>query len=83
MLLPASCATAPRGYVGDLSVEQLKEAMDSRQDLMVVDTRTEYEYRQGRIPGSVLIAPHRFDELDVLLPSNKSTRLVFYCRGAG
>jgi predicted sulfurtransferase len=82
----SSCAqvpTAPTRPVGALSAEQLKKLIDAKSALFLVDTRTEYEFRKGRIPGAVNIPPHRFDSLASLLPSDKGAHLVFYCRGSG
>ncbi|MGD0232247.1 MAG: rhodanese-like domain-containing protein [Syntrophorhabdales bacterium] len=84
-LLSFSCATAglPPRPVRDLSADQLKQIIEQRRALVVVDTRTEYEYRQGHLPGAINIPPHRFDALAALLPSDKTVELVFYCRGFG
>jgi rhodanese-related sulfurtransferase len=89
ILALVACATAPpaRHSIGNLSAEQLKGLLDRKASLFLVDTRTEYEFKQGRIPGSVNIPPHKFPpenirNLGTLLPADKSTHLVFYCRGA-
>ena len=81
--LPAfSCATvAQPGRIENLTVEQLKARIEAGGRPFVVDTRTEYEYRQGRVPGSVNIAPYEFDKLSTLLPADKGAEVVFYCRG--
>jgi phage shock protein E len=88
-LMLTACATAPpvRHGVGNLSAEQLKGLLDRKASLFLVDTRTEYEFKQGHIPGSVNIPPHKFppDKIRIigqLLPADKGAHLVFYCRGA-
>jgi len=84
--LVSSCAPvliAPTRPVGALSAEQLKELTDAKSALFLVDTRTEYEFKKGHIPGAVNIPPHRFDSLAGLLPTDKVVHLVFYCRGSG
>jgi predicted sulfurtransferase len=81
--LAVSCATAPQPRpVGNLSAEQLKAMLERKETLVLVDTRTEYEYRKGHIPRSVNIPPHKFQVIGTLLPSDKSVHLVFYCRGS-
>jgi rhodanese-related sulfurtransferase len=85
-LLVSSCApvpTAPTRSAGVLSAEQLKKLIDAKSALFLVDTRTEYEFKKGRVPGAVNIPPHRFDSLASLLPPDKGLHLVFYCRGSG
>jgi predicted sulfurtransferase len=80
--LSFSCATSeqPR-RIRDLSAGRLNEMMERKIPLVLVDTRTEYEYRQGHLPGAISIPPHRFDVLDALLPPDKGVEIVFYCRG--
>jgi rhodanese-related sulfurtransferase len=81
-----SCATAPVAptrQARTLNTEQLKKLVDEGSGSFLVDTRTEYEFRKGRIPGAVNIPPHRFDVLATLLPKDLNVRLVFYCRGSG
>ena len=83
-LLAVSCATGERSRaVGELSAEQLKGMLDRGQGVVVVDNRTEYEYRQGHIPGSISMAPHLFVKMGTLLPADKNIEVVFYCRGSG
>ena len=67
----------------DLPAGELKGMIDAKSGLVLVDTRTEYEYRQGRLPGAINIPPYRFKELARLLPPDKDAKIVFYCRGGG
>ena len=85
-LLICSCATAPVAParpVGTLSAEQVKQLIDAKSGPILVDTRTEYEFRKGRIPGAINIPPHRFDVIATLLPPDHGVHLIFYCRGSG
>ena len=82
----AACAMEPAGPlarpIGALGAEQVKKLVDAGSGLFLVDTRTDFEFRKGRIPGAVNIPPHRFDQLASLLPPDKEVRLVFYCKGS-
>jgi predicted sulfurtransferase len=84
MLMLFACATPqpPQRSTGNLSAEQLKALVDSKAPMTLVDTRTEYEFRKGHIPGAINIPPHKFPVLDTLLPPDKSAHVIFYCRGA-
>jgi predicted sulfurtransferase len=84
VLVIATCATPPppRQSVGNLTAERLKGLIDRREEVFLVDTRTEYEFKQGHIRGSVNIPLPKFRVIGEILPANKSTHLVFYCRGA-
>ena len=86
VFLLSSCtpvSRVPARPVGTLSADQLKKLIDANSSLLLVDTRTEYEFRKGRIPGAVNIPPYRFDALAALLPPDKGVHLIFYCRGSG
>ncbi len=84
MFLAASCATTGGpGHIGNVKAERLKQMIDRREAFTLVDNRTEYEFREGHIPGSINIPAHRFDAIGTLLPSDKRTHLIFYCRGTG
>ena len=67
--------------IGNLSPEQLKSLVDRKAPMVLVDSRTEYEFRQGRIPGAILVPPEKFENLATLLPADKGMHLIFYCRG--
>ena len=84
MLVLFACATPspPPRSTGNLSAEELKALLDRKATMTLVDTRTEYEFRKGHIPGSINIPPHKFPTLGGLLPPDKGAHLVFYCRGA-
>ncbi len=69
--------------IRDLSGDELSEMMKRNVPLVLVDTRTDYEYRQGHLPGALSIPRHRFDVLDSLIPPDKGAQIVFYCRGFG
>lgn len=67
----------------DLSAEELRKMMDENAGLIVIDTRTQFEYARGHIPRSLLVPEEKFYALKLILPAAKDTPLVFYCRGYG
>jgi rhodanese-related sulfurtransferase len=69
--------------IPDLSAEDLKKMIDENPIPVVIDTRTQFEYARGRIPRSVFIPEEKFYALKLILPPEKDTTLVFYCRGPG
>lgn len=64
----------------NITAQQAKEIMDSRNDYILLDTRTQEEYDEGHIPGAILIP---YDEItqkaESILP-DKSQLLLVYCR---
>jgi rhodanese-related sulfurtransferase len=67
----------------DINAEDLKKMMSEDTRSLVIDTRTEYEYKLGHIPKAINISQEKFYMLDTLLPKEKDTPMVFYCRGTG
>jgi rhodanese-related sulfurtransferase len=80
LMVTVSCGPS---QANDINAEELKKLMSEDTRLLVVDTRTEYEYKLGRIPKALNISQEKFYMLDTLLPKEKDTPLVFYCRGVG
>jgi hypothetical protein len=66
----------------EIKAEELKKMMDQKVPFLLVDTRSEYEYREVRIPGAVNIPQQQFKHLDELLPKDKAFPIVFYCSGS-
>jgi rhodanese-related sulfurtransferase len=66
-----------------IDAEELRRILSADAGLVVIDNRTEYEYKQGHIPGAINISQEKFRILATLLPKDKDTPLVFYCRGVG
>ena len=79
-----SCIRADRQLLlRDVSADQLRQMIEGKERLILVDTRTEYEYGQGHLPGAISVPPYRFAELRTLLPPDKNLEVVVYCRGYG
>jgi len=67
----------------DLSAVELKKKIDEGAPLQIIDLRSEDEYKMGRIPRAVNVAPNQLHLLKSVLPDDKNTLIVFYCRGSG
>ena len=67
----------------NINADELKRMMDKKTKMVLVDTRTGAEYRDGHIPTAVNIPPEKVGVIGTLLPKNKKTLAVFYCRGVG
>ena len=67
------------GYL-QIDAEQAKTLMDTETDYIILDVRTEEEYNEGHIEGSLLIP---LDTLEANLPklaNSKDRPLIVYCR---
>ncbi|CAF0693510.1 molybdopterin-synthase adenylyltransferase MoeB [Candidatus Methylacidithermus pantelleriae] len=74
-------ATGPSDGGEEMSVVELKEAMERGEDFLLIDVREPHEYELARIPGSQLIPlgelPARLHELDA------AKLVVVHCKTGG
>lgn len=80
-----------RARVEEVSADDLQEALEEGEDLLLVDVREPYEYEKGHIPGSLLIPrgmlegaadpnnPHRIEALY----SARDRSIVVLCNTGG
>jgi rhodanese-related sulfurtransferase len=69
-----------KGNLVAVSVAYLKQQMDAKAPMMIVDSRPkERMYDKGHIPGAVSNPDLTFDAAK--LPADKATPLYFYCSG--
>ena len=80
LMVTFSCGPS---QANDINAEELKKMISEDTRLLVVDTRTEFEYKLGHISKAINISQEKFYMLDTLLPTEKDTPIVFYCRGVG
>ncbi len=68
-----------QGYK-QITPEKAKRMMETNNNALVVDVRTEQEYSEGHIPGAFLLSLHIIDqEAEKQLP-DKGQLLLVYCR---
>jgi rhodanese-related sulfurtransferase len=66
-----------------ITAEQLQERLASRKKIVLIDVRSHEEYGEGHIPGSINIPAEGISAARARLPKDKSTEIIFYCRGVG
>jgi rhodanese-related sulfurtransferase len=66
-----------------LSADDVKGWMSGKRKAVIVDTRLPEEWQQAHLPGAINIPAPRARAEAHRLPKDKSTPLIFYCRGAG
>jgi rhodanese-related sulfurtransferase len=64
-----------------VSTEQLKDLLDRKQQLVLVDARTKEEYQEAHIAPALNITERDFEREAAALPGDKKTLLIFYCNG--
>jgi rhodanese-related sulfurtransferase len=81
LLLTSVAAWAQNYNIPDLTVDEVKKQLDQPGKVLLVDTRTEEEYRLAHIRTAVNIPPSQFKSIGNHLPKDKSLPIIFYCRG--
>jgi rhodanese-related sulfurtransferase len=76
-------AAASFAQLAVIDSEQLKSYLHNGQKVVLVDARPVDEYRQAHIPGAINVQPERMKSAGSRLPKNKTTPIIFYCRGEG
>jgi len=63
-----------------ITQEKAKEMMDSLENYVILDVRTEQEYDMGHIPGAMLIPDYEITEKAPLMLPDKDAVILVYCR---
>jgi phage shock protein E len=80
IVLAALPATAQYLVVG---VEQVRSIITGKKNAILIDVRSPAEYNEGHIPGAINIPAENFTLEKARLPKDKSSAIIFYCRGVG
>ena len=81
LLLASITACTQSSNFTELTAEEVKKRIDHPGKVMIVDVRTEKEYRQAHIPTAINIPSSQFKSIGNLLPQDKVMPIIFYCRG--
>ena len=81
LLLTSVTALAQNYNIPNLTVDEVKKQLDQPGKVLLVDTRTEEEYRKAHIRTAVNIPPEQFTSIGKYLPKDESLPIIFYCRG--
>ena len=81
LLLSSAVAWAQNYNFPNLTADDAIKFIAQAEKVLVVDARTEEEYRQGHIPNAINIPPSEFKSIGNHLPKDKSLPIIFYCRG--
>jgi len=80
VLLSFSSALAAADFAV-ISTDQLKQFIDQKEKMVLIDARTPAEYQEAHIIGAINIPEKGFEEAKQQLPAEKDALLIFYCNG--
>jgi phage shock protein E len=62
----------------NVSAEELKQLIDQKEKMVLVDARTVGEFQDGHIPTAINIPPEKIKEISGYLPENRDELIIFY-----
>lgn len=63
-----------------ITVNEAKELMDTKENYIILDVRTKEEYNDGHIVGAICIPNEEIGEEDILELPDKEQMILLYCR---
>ena len=63
-----------------ISQDEAKRIMDTKEDYVIIDARTEKEFTEGHIEGAILIPEYEITERAEKEIPEKDTLILVYCR---
>ena len=64
----------------NITAQEAKEIMDTREGYVILDVRTQEEYNQGHIPGAILIPDTEIEAKAEEVLADKDQLILVYCR---
>ena len=87
LLLASACGTdgeseteSGKATVVSITAEEAKAKLDSDDSVILVDVRTPEEYREGHIPGAILLPVSDIEAKAESELQDKSETYIVYCR---
>ncbi len=81
LILAVSCMAENVDGYAVINTVALKKALDSGQEISVIDARNPEEYQEVHILNAINVPIKQWEKHVSLLPADRSTQLVFYCNG--
>ena len=79
----AGCGTSEdnqnNGYV-QITAEEAKQIMDTEDNYVILDVRTQEEFDEGHIPGAILIPDYEIEDRAEAELKDKEQTILVYCR---
>jgi len=66
----------------DITVQELKERIDNKEDIVLIDVREDWEYEEDNLGGKLIPLGTLPDNLDTLAPY-KDQEVIIHCKSGG
>lgn len=64
----------------NISASEAKEIMDTQENYVILDVRTQEEYDEKHIPGAILIPDYEISQKAESILTDKDQLILVYCR---
>ena len=64
----------------NITAEEAKQIMDSKEGYIILDVRTQEEYDEGHIPGAIVLSHEEIAEKAEEVLTDKDQLILVYCR---
>jgi len=81
LILLAGCAAAsePAGY-RQIGMEEAMQMMETAENYIILDVRTQEEYKQAHIPGAICLPNEEISDQEIPELPDKGQLILVYCR---
>ena len=76
----SNSVSASPAILEKINAKEAKEMMDSSEDYVILDVRTQEEYQEGHIEGAILLPDYDITAKAETVLENKDTTILVYCR---
>lgn len=63
-----------------ITMEEVLDLMENEKDYVILDVRTEGEYKEGHIPGALNIPNETIGKEEIAALPDKTKKILVYCR---
>ena len=76
----ASCGGGEETEYSQVDAAKAKELMETEDNYVILDVRTDEEYSEGHIPGAMLIPDYEIEDKAESMLKDKDQLILVYCR---
>lgn len=76
----ASCGKSEEVSYSQVDAAKAKQFMETEQNYVILDVRTDSEFSEGHIPGAMLIPDYEIEEKAESMLKDKDQLILVYCR---
>jgi len=76
---PAQVVKEAKSIIEEVSVDAVKQMIDNKEDIILLDVRDSEEFQTGHLPGAINISRGSLDFKVHLIIHDKTKKIIVYC----